>query len=303
MGQLAKFIANPLVLILVITAGGLALAGRFWSSYRDALVGDPRFQLRADGIQMNEPPAWLSSAAHRQWLESLGWEGQSLLQPSLVADVAGQLQRDPWVEEVLRVRKTPVGLQIEVRYGQPLLVELPGGKILPINPRGCVLDGRDLSLESTESFLRIAVRDLVGTPLKIGEPWPDDRVVLAAELGRHLARSGESTRIAGIYAHDWPVVAGAAAPGRASERVIEFRLWTRGRNEIIWGSPIGRESATEAGWEQKLRGLVDFVRRHGAIDQWSGLPAGQGNVLDLRSGELVLLRNAKLAFESPPEYR
>jgi hypothetical protein len=317
MGPLARIVANPLVLILVITAGGLALAGRFWSSYRETLLADPRFRLQTESIQVTAPPEWLPPSEHQQWIRSLGWEGRSLLQPSLVSDVANGLRQDPWVEEVVSVRKSPAGLQVEVRYGRPLLVELPQGKILPVNARGHVLDTQSLRLEAAPNLLRIAVRDLVAEPLKLGELWPDPRVVRAAELGRHLASCQEAVQLAGIYVHDLPVPGRAGVPARDNlardnlardnpaqdnGRAIQFRLWTKGRNEIIWGNPIGQEEREEAPWEQKLAGLEEFVRRHGPIDRWDQLPNRQGNVLDLRSGQLVLLKNAKLAWEPPAGY-
>jgi hypothetical protein len=312
MVQIKQYVANPLVLILIITAGGLLLAGKFWDRYRATLQAEPTFALSTDKIQLTATPVWLPAGTEQRILHlvtkansNANLTSPSLLSPNLVSEVAKLLQQDPWIDQVLEVRKKPTHLEVQVVYGKPLLLELPQQKVVLINPRGEPMGTSELSAEVTEKALRVAARDLVQSPIQFGQPWPDRRVILSAELARLLGPVQESGGLAGIYSYY--LAEAPAGPGTAStpalQRPVEFRLWTLGRNEIIWGSPVGQELTGEATAAQKITGLVQFVRVHGPIDQGRDLPAARGNVLDLRSGELVLVKNAKQASEFAGSYR
>lgn len=304
--QIKRYVANPLVLILVITAGGLVLAGSFWDRYRTTLQQQPTFALSADNVRLTDAPPWLPAATHQRIVSAVSGSGSSLLDPSLVGDVAATLQQEPWIDQVVEVRKTPVHLLVQVRYGKPLLLELPQRQVALINPRGEAVAATDFPPDVANAALRIAARDLILSPVQYGEPWPDRRVVLAAELAKYLHPYQEQSGLAGIYGH-YPVDSAPEAqvnsPPTSLDRPIEFRLWTVGRNEIIWGSPVGLESTGEASASEKIAGLTQFIRLHGPIDQGSDLPVARGNVLDLRSGTLVVVRNAKQASEFFGSYR
>lgn len=310
MVQLKQYVANPLVLILIITVGGLLLAGKFWDQYRTTLQQQPNFRLSADKVQMTEAPGWLPRSAQQQILASVTKSSKSLLAPNLVGNVASTLQHDPWIDEVIEVRKTPSQLQIQVRYGKPLLLELPQQQVALINPRGEAISNLDFFAGSADSALRMAVKDLVQTPVVLGQPWPDPRVVLGADLARLISPWQEPSGLAGIYSRylDDVTAVPMGVPGAKTipptpGRAIEFRLWTVGRNEIIWGSPVGQELSDESPADEKIAGLAQFVRLHGPIDQGSELPAARRSVLDLRSGKLVVVKNAKQASEFSGSYR
>ncbi len=304
--QIKQYVANPLVLILVITAGGLVLAGRFWDRYRTTLQPQPQFALSSDNVQMTPAPDWLPTAAQRQMVTAISSNGRSLLDPGLVEAVAGDLRQDPWIDQIVEVRKTPTQLLVNVRYGKPLLLELPERQVALINPKGEAVAATEFPPGVAEAALRIAVRDLVQSPVQYGQPWPDRRVVLAAELAQRLQMWQDQGGLAGIYGlylMDSAPATPPQSPPRALDRPVEFRLWTVGRNEIIWGSPVGREFPGEATANEKIAGLAQYIRLHGPIDLGSDLPAQRGNVLDLRSGQLVVVRNAKQASEFSGVYR
>ncbi|MBL8854424.1 MAG: hypothetical protein JNK57_10670 [Planctomycetaceae bacterium] len=304
--QIKQYVANPLVLILIITAGGLVLAGRFWDRYRTTLQQQPQFALSSDDVQMTPAPDWLPPAAQRQLLSAISSNGRSLLDPGLVEAVAGDLRQDPWIDQIVEVRKTPTHLLVNVRYGKPLLLELPERQVALINPKGEAVAAAEFPPGVAEAALRIAVRDLVQSPVQYGQPWPDRRVVLAAELAQRLQMWQDQGGLAGIYGLYLMDAARATppqSPPKSLDRPVEFRLWTVGRNEIIWGSPVGQEFPDEATANEKIAGLAQYIRLHGPIDQGSDLPAKRGNVLDLRSGQLVVVRNAKQASEFSGAYR
>lgn len=297
MVQLKQFVANPLVLILVITAGGLMLAGRLWDGYRATLQQQPTYQLSPSNTRLTDAPTWLPDGVHSKIVSHITSHKASLLEPDLVVQVADSLRQNSWVEDVIEIRKSPSELRIDLRYGKPLLVELPNGQVALVNPRGEKIDAPSLSPDITRQILRVAANDLVHASATSGQPWPDRRVTLAADLARQLVLVHEEAGLAGIYGR---YLADASQPSGTvdrSEQPIEFRLWTVGRNEIIWGSPIGKEMSGEATASLKMAGLARYVRLHGPIDQGKDLPAAKGNVLDLRSGELVVVRNAKQACE------
>ncbi|MBL8890958.1 MAG: hypothetical protein JNL67_13335 [Planctomycetaceae bacterium] len=297
MVPLKQFVANPLVLILVITTGGLMLAGRMWDGYRSTLQQQAAYQLSLNNTRLTEAPSWLPEGVHAKILAQVTESGANLFEPELVVQVADSLQQNSWIEDIIEIRKSPSELRIDVRFGKPLLVELPDGKVALVNPRGEKVDAPGLSPEISRQVLRIAASDLVSATAALGQPWPDRRVTLATDLARQLASIHEAAGLAGIYGR----YLDDSGPRRSSadrpEPSIEFRLWTVGRNEIIWGSPVGKEIAGEATAATKMAGLARYVQIHGLIDQGKDLPAARGNVLDLRSGELKVVRNAKQASE------
>jgi hypothetical protein len=306
MDQLSKYIANPLVLILVITAGGLMLAGKFWSQYRQSLQKDPAYQVRADQVRITDAPAWLPAQSQDQLLADLALAQRSLLDPELVPTTVAALQQHPWVEEVVSVRKSLGGLQAEIRYRRPLLVELPDRQVMAINTSGVVLADQGLDRQGARQLLRIAIQDLVKTPLQAGAPWPDQRVLWAAKLAADLHPRQVAAGLAGIYARGssaTPIAAGPVAgpvAGLPAGPVapVEFFLWTTGRNEIVWGARPGEEVAGEATAAAKLQALDRFVQEHGPLDRYPQLPQARGNVFDLRTGQVVLLQQAQQAAHS-----
>lgn len=299
MGQFSKYIANPLVLILIITAGGLTLAGKFWAQYRQSLHADPAFLLRAEHVQLTDLPPWLPPPARGQLLADLNLSQRSLLDPDLVPSTVAALQQHPWVEHVVSVRKSLQGLQAEVRYRRPLLVEMPDRQVMAIDTTGRILADQGLDRHGARQLLRIAVQDLVKQPLQAGAPWPDLRVLAAAELAAELHPLQETAGLAGIYARGGhPEPPGVNPPATANTGPIEFFLWTAGRNEIIWGSRPGQELEGEANAATKQQALNRFVQEHGPLDRYPQLPQSRGNVFDLRSGQVVLLQHAPQAAQS-----
>ena len=317
MQALTRYYTNPLVLIIVITLGGLALGGHFWSSYRARLQADADQRVRWDQVELTATPDWLPSEWaewHRAEFEK---QSLSLWQSDLVETVAATFTADPWVAEVQEVRKSPGRLSVQVRYGEPLLVELPEQRVLPIDPAGRVVDVQKFPLRWSDRFIRVAVPEVQLRSLEADKLWPDERVLRAAELARTLVSVREPANMAGIYAYWTPAHlaetaletaggprGGDEATGGGSEETsatdrrgaVELRVWTEGRNELIWGSAPGREAVGEASAEQKIRGLQDFLKQHGPIDTWAELPNQQGNVLDLRGGQVRLVRQARQAY-------
>lgn len=318
-----------MLLVLLITAGGVVLASKFWSDYRQSLRSDRRFAISADHVVLTPTPGWIKRDFREQALSGFDWPSYSLLDENLVADVAKHLQQQGWVEQIIRVQKTGGGLAVDLNFRQPIaMVQISNRDLMPIDTQGVVLDSAEFSQEQASQLLRIAIRDLQVPALMIGKPWPDLSVQQAAAIGKQLASSSVETQIAGIYAFELPSEAGinrpiasqiAAGPNnlalsqpadpslerdKSQTRLAntEFRLWTVQRNEIIWGHASGFESQGEVSASQKMAALEEFIKRNGPIDGLAALKNGGGNVLDLRSGKLLQLPAARAAAVIPILY-
>ncbi|GEM_PF-1134821 len=305
----AKVLTNPMVLVLLITAGGVVLAGKFWADYRKSLQGDARFSVSIQQVVLTPKPAWVQSDLQQAFFSKFQWEGRSLLDENLVVDIAEHVQRQPWVEKVLKVQKAINGVQVKVVYRQPVaMVELPPDFLMPVDRNGVVLDSREFTMEQSDKFLRISIRDLPKSDLLLGQAWPDGRVPDAAVLAGVLQANAWQSQVRGIYGFSRPVVNGPMAGdslNATQDRAAldtEFLLSTVNRNEIIWGHAIGKETSGEAPAAEKIAGLRTFLQQNGPIDQWHQLPTSSGNVLDLRTGKLVLLKTSLTARNIPGRY-
>ncbi len=294
MPAFTKYVANPLVLILLISTGALYLAGKFWAGYRVSLEKTAQFALSPERVTLRpSPPTWLPQDFSDRLLNSLQLSEKSLLDPDLVGHVVREMEQQAWIDHVRSVQKTPSSLQIDVDYGSPLLIELPERRLLPVDPRGQPFDLAGFKIQATDPFFRVAIQGLTD----VFAPGPDPKVSQAAALARVLGPYRQAGGLAGIYGHASHLPSHRPDPQQEINASLEFRLWTAGRNEIVWGSPVGSEKSGEAAWRTKLAGLHQFTQQHGPVDAWPGLPAKRGNVLDLRQGTLMLLEQTRQAYQ------
>lgn len=281
---LTSVLTNPMILVLVITAGGVVLSAKFWSDFREGMRGEARFAVGPDQVQLTAQPDWIRSDFQRQALGGFDWQNRSLLDHQLVTDVGVHLENQLWVRQVQRVQKHPGGLTVDLDYRRPVgMVELSTNQLYPVDTEGVVLDSGEFSPNQTHHYLRLSIAGLPQSRPPLGQPWPDLRVVEASKIADALTRADCELGVMGVY--------GIRRPAGTQDAATEYRLWTARRNEIIWGHASGQETAGEAGVGQKIAALVDAIQRNGPIDDWSQLRLPEGNVLDLRSGKLVLLQS------------
>lgn len=289
---LTAIVTNPMVLVLVITAGAVLLAAKFWSDQRDRLRGEPEFAVGPDKIQLTAQPEWIRSDFREAALQDFDWQNRSLLDSNLVADLGQHLQQQLWIRQVTRVQKQPQVVTVDVQFRRPVaMVELRGKELYPVDTEGVVLDSDEFSPSQLGQYLRIAIAGLPTNRPFQGKTWPDARVVEASQIADLLTQAGIDLGVVGIYGISRQSVTGSPAP---SERKLEteYRLWTANNNEIIWGHAVGAETAGEASALQKMSALTEVTQRHGPIDQLQELLLPKGNVLDLRGGKLELRSKA-----------
>lgn len=288
---LTSFVTNPMILVLLITAGGVILAAKFWSDYRTTLRGDQQFAIDPDKVTMTAQPDWIHSDFRQTALSGFDWQNRSLLDATLVKDLGQHLQKQLWVEQVTKVQKDPTGLQVDLQFRRPVaMVELQENKLFPVDRNGVVLDGREFSLNQSQYFLRISIAGISQQTPPLGAVWTDPRVVQASAIAEAVLNTGVDMGIVGIYGHSNRRQLQLGANQQQEQLDTEFRFWTAERNEIIWGHAIGSETAGEANAIQKLSALIEITKRNGKVDQLQQLLMPNENVLDLRSGKLVQLQ-------------
>jgi len=271
--SITRWITNPLSLVIIITFSGLLLAGKLWGDYRTELSSSDEFRVGPEHLSLNEPPIWLSRQSVKDCAGRFHWEDQHLLNSNLAKDLADYLQKQSWVQQV-QVRKTPDKIYATVTYRIPVgIVQISNQRLIPVDGRGIVLDGGDVTKNQVSNYLRIAVANLRQEIPATGSLWPDDRVVEATKIASLVVSSKESLQIDGIY----------AVPN-SKGYPQEYRFWTTDRDEILWGSAIGKETGREAKVETKLRTLAQLTPEN--RKKIPGYRKGGGNVFDLRGGSI-----------------
>jgi hypothetical protein len=104
-----------------------------------------------------------------------------------------------------------------------------------------------------------------GPKAPAGKPWGNPRVTGAAILAGLIGPHQDCLQIR-----------------RIDSNANDLTLWTRGGSRVGWGSPPGKEAATEASTALKLNRLLSDCRLHGGLD----LPEGPYNY-NLRSRQRV----------------
>lgn len=273
--SITRWITNPLSLVIIITFGGLLLAGKLWGDYKTQLSSSNEFQVGPDSLSLNEPPIWLNRQSLKDCANRFHWEGRHLLDTSLAKDLFVHLGKQSWVQQVNQVHKTSENnIVASISYRVPVgMVQIGDQQLMPVDAKGYVLDGGDVTSNQVSNYIRIAIVGVRQDNLIAGSLWPDRRVPEASEIASSILPMKESLQIDGIY---------AVSPRKGLP--TEFRFWTADRNEIIWGSAVGKETGTEAKAEKKFQILAQLIpdRRK----QFPGYRSGGGNVFDLRGGTL-----------------
>ena len=99
---------GSIVLVLFAMVVGVAV----WAEYRDQLLADPRYLIRADRIDVVGVPTWLRSDIKSESLRDWSFEGEFVsTDPQTPKRLARAFDMHPWVKRVLRVVISHPGLQ------------------------------------------------------------------------------------------------------------------------------------------------------------------------------------------------
>ena len=203
----------------------------------------------------------------------------SLLQDSIVTDLAIAFAGHPWVAEVQSVTKRPGGVVVRLVYRRPTLMVQTSRGVYPIDDTGVLLPPTDFSAADAKTFPRLeGVRSTPQGPA--GQPWGDPAVAGGARLAAELTRDRHGETAWGRYGLKTIVVL-SPKESSGSEETDLYGLKTETGSRIVWGHAPG-EDALEPTVEQKLKRLDSFLADNGSFES---MP--EPVVIDVHDWELI----------------
>jgi hypothetical protein len=230
-----------------------------------------RYRLAVSRIEVPAPPRWLPSNFVEQVTTRAHLPATlSLLDERLVATLHAAFAQHPWVESVVKVRKTPGGrVLVDLEYRRPVaVVRVPDG-VYAIDRDGTLLPPEDFSTADSQRLPVIeSVKSVPQGPA--GTHWGDVTVAAAAQLAAALLASDERGT---AYWQKWNLAAITAPPRTTAEITLDdlsFELRTAGGSRILWGRPPGSTHPGELTVEQKTGRLEKYLADFGSFDRPHG---------------------------------
>ncbi|MFN0054626.1 MAG: cell division protein FtsQ/DivIB [Planctomycetales bacterium] len=252
---------RPLTLVTAASVLGLSFILPALRDLLPNLQGADTYKMRADQIQITQPPRWAPSNLVEQVVDQAELpEELSLLDPGLVQELANAFALHPWVAEVVSVQKSfPPRIEVQLTYRQPIaMVAVTQGKY-PIDPEGILLPPQDFSPADARAYPLIA--QVHSTPQgPAGTSWGDSVVTEAAQLAAQLAPYWKKWHLESI------VCPRTTGDSDALETGV-FVLTTTGGSQIIWGRGPNDEHPGEPTTTQKIERLGNYARKFGGLDQ------------------------------------
>ncbi len=259
-------------------AASLLVLGAFlfawWAVWRHVgpeVVQSERYLLKPDALQIPTQPDWIPGDLRAEVYQSIKLGGPiNLLDDELGPRVAEAFARNPWIEQVVEVRKLPsAAVQVDLKYRRPVCVVKAGERLLAVDHRSILLPVDGMTPSELERYPQLVGIDR--PPVAIpGEPWGSARVAGGAAIANVLAKVWDAWHLTRIV--PFPVI---TQDGREQ---THYSLFTIGGTRITWGLPPGLETPGEISTQEKLARLTVYFSRHGTFDG----PAGPLD-LDVRS--------------------
>jgi cell division septal protein FtsQ len=250
---------RPTILASLALAAAAVLLWPHISKFLPDISQRGEYRVAVSDIEISRPPHWVPQTLIQQVAEQASLpEHVSLLDDSLVETVARAFRQHPWVEKVVRVRKSyPARLEVELEYRKPVaMVEVKQG-LYPIDASGILLPPTDFSITDTKNYpLVSSVRT---TPQSAaGNAWGDPVVLGAAQISAVLSARWKEFSLVEIR-----VPTGSAEDG-------VYQLYTKGGSRIVWGRSPASDHPGELSAEQKVGRMEEYVNRFGGFDQPNG---------------------------------
>jgi len=266
--------------LLGLAAGGIGYA--VWGQVGSRVLSSSEYQIDPSKIAITPPPAWIHSDIKAEVLRDASFEGPlSILDRELTARMATAFAAHPWVAHVERVSKAfPSGLEVVLRYRQPVaMVEVQDGA-LPVDVEGVVLPTGDFSPAEAEHYPRIG--EIKTTPAgPVGTKWGDASVAGAAQIAAVL---GEDWKTLGLFRI---VPAGRKTGGRNGVE-YSFALYTQAGTRVEWGRAPSTDLPGEVPARDKIAKLKKYAADNGSLDGPDG------------PQQLVLLENGDVSSQRRP---
>jgi hypothetical protein len=252
-----------LFLLVLLIAAGMAVAP-FVPVWWNRLRSQDEFRISPNDIRVNSPHAWVPEQLLQEVFAELP-PSLSLLDDSLVTQVAAFFERNPWIESVAHVRMTRAGIDVEVVYRRPVLFVKTAIGVYPVDARGVLLPPTDFSLDDAGNLPVFVSGDATPTGGP-GQTWNDPLVLSAVSLAECLVPQGDMTKYWDRFGLE-----SLRVESDGDESTAAFILTTHGGSEIIWGrSPRQEFTPLEPTTEQKLSRLEQYSEQYGDFESPDG---------------------------------
>lgn len=258
------FLFRPRVLLLLATlVSSTVVVPLLWEQLPD-LGEAEQYRVTLDDVRISQPPAWVPrDLAEQVWERTALPHELSLLEADLIVRLAQGFAMHPWVEEVVRVRKSfPARIDVELRFRRPVAMVKVKHGMYPVDGEGVLLPPADFAVSQTRLYP--LVTNVTSTPQgPAGTNWGDPVVLGAARLADSLAPHWKQFGLAAIQAPHR-----TKADQSADE--LSYQLITTGGSRILWGRAPGTDHPGELTLEQKVGRLEKYRADFGGFDQPHG---------------------------------
>ncbi len=256
----AAALVNIFLFVAVLGGAGYGVYS-LWS----LAMADPRFRLDGETLALagavRECPESVAA------LEAVGkrFNGRSLLDPTLIADMEQAYEKSVWVKKITRLRR-----RFPNRVDLEFLLRLPAAQVWHENRYWMVdSDAALLPVDATrEPFQSLPVivgvtADVIRSRPEIGRKWRDDGVTGALGIMRSFWGSplAEAVPIKQVV-----VTTGAfGADKKASDARRRYELVTESGAVVRWGVHSDQRVPGELSGAEKLYLLQDLLSRNEAL--------------------------------------
>ena len=256
---LAAIFRPQRLMLLALLPAVAVLVPVLWKQWPSP-TASPAYRLTAGEIVLSPPPPpTLPGNLVERTVGTAGLTAQiSVLDPQLLPRVAAAFAAEPWIKQVVQVRKSlPPRVEVAVEYRLPAAVVDVKQGVYPIDAESVLLPPGDLTAVVARRYpLITGARTLPAGPP--GTQWGDSVVAGAVRIAAVLAPHWEELGLTAIAA---PAVA-TANPDPAD---LDYTLTCGGGSTILWGRPPGTGHPGELTAEQKLGRLKRYVADFGTL--------------------------------------
>ncbi len=259
--QLKKLSLSLLLITFFCAAGLLAL-----DKLEQYVKTLPIFTSSQVTVSLNSQPKWMSKALAteiltksftpiRDKLAYLHRTGQDEMLPEILAH---QLRKNPWVKQVIWVRRTFAGsLVINCTFREPLAQVKSGTWYYLVDFQGHLLPGKYSAAALTGCGL-MEIKGVAGSVPSTGKLWKNEDLQAALKIVKLIRTMPFRKQIRAVDVTNYK--------GRINPASCWIILVTARDTVIRWGRPVGQENGLEISAEQKLALLAGIYKRHGYVD-------------------------------------
>jgi len=227
---------------------------------RNYVAGLDCYQVATRTLVPRSLPSWAGQAVRRDLAVLPGLPKRfSIMEPGISERVARAFESNPWVAEVLSVRKVyPNRMVVQLRLRRPVAGVRVGGRFALVDASGHRLTaGIRRWPKGTEALPVIVAAE--GLPPKVGEAWSSEGVRAGAAVAEALlaGRRELRTRFAAIDVTN--------VGGRRNRHKSDIVLVTHKGTQVSWGRQASDYSPGELTADEKISKMVMFEEKRGPL--------------------------------------